>query len=285
MAKNIPIQPSGLILKAEDAKAYGASQHASYVNADPFPHIMIDNFLPDDLAETILSNFPDKPVDKEVNFNMGYAGQFKRQIPPAHCNEYNRNLFAFFNSEPMLQFLESITGIEKLIPDPYFTGGGYHEISAGGLLGIHADFRVNKQLNLNRRINMLIYLNKNWQEEWGGCLELWDKSMTDAQKSIYPIFNRCVIFNTDQDSFHGHPDPLACPDNVTRKSIALYYYTASEKVLEEIPAHDTMYQARPKDGAALKYETFTLRLDNYLADLMPPVMYRVMRRVKGKLFG
>jgi Rps23 Pro-64 3,4-dihydroxylase Tpa1-like proline 4-hydroxylase len=280
----LPIElTDGFFLDNTAASACGAAKKDEYNNANPFPHIVIDHFLPDTLINKILVNFPKKPVKSEVNFEIGYAGHHKRQIPPLNCNEFNRNLFAFLNSEPMLKFLENMTGIEKLIPDPYFTGGGYHEISRGGLLGIHADFRINKELNLNRRLNMLIYLNEDWQDEWGGCLELWDQSMEAVQRSVMPVVNRCVVFNTDQDSFHGHPDALNCPDNVTRKSIALYYYTASENIYDEIPAHDTMYKARPSDSAALKTHAFKLRLNNYINDWLPPVLARLVMKIKYRL--
>lgn len=186
----LPIDTSsGFTLKNEQSIAVGQAYTAQYQVASPFPHIMFDNFLPDSLIKQILDNFPTQQINSEVNFEMGYAGQYKRQIPPLHCNEFNRNLFAFFNSEPILKFLESLTGIKKLIPDPYFLGGGYHETSTGGLLGIHADFRINKDLNLNRRINMIIYLNEYWDDGWGGHLELWDKSMSAKEKSIAPVVN------------------------------------------------------------------------------------------------
>jgi hypothetical protein len=272
---------NGFYLETNQVKKIGASLHTHYVQADPFPHIVLNDFLPPELIKKILENFPHDSVDAEVKFEIGYAGQFKRQIPPVNCNAFNRNLFAFLNSEPVLRFVESLTGIEKLIPDPYFAGGGYHETTRGGLLGIHADFRINKELNLNRRINMIIYLNDNWREEWGGALELWDKSMSAAQQKVFPILNRCVIFNTDQDSFHGHPDPLTCPENVTRKSIALYYYTASESVLLETPVHDTMYKARPGDTKENRKEAFAFSVNNYLIDWMPPVMFRKFIRFKN----
>jgi 2OG-Fe(II) oxygenase superfamily len=284
MSSILPIDiENGFILTNEQAVSVGDKYAETYASASPFPHIMFDNFLPEQLLGKIIANFPSEQISSEVNFQMGYAGQYKRQIPPLHCNEFNRNLFAFFNSEPILKFLESLTGIKKLIPDPYFLGGGYHETSKGGLLGIHADFRVNKDLNLNRRINMIIYLNENWEESWGGHLELWDKSMTNKEKNILPIVNRCVIFNTDQDSFHGHPDPLNTPDGIKRRSIALYYYTASEKIYDEVAAHDTMYQARPTDSQSVKLGALSLRINNYINDWLPPILARQYFKVKWYL--
>ena len=162
-------------------------------------------------------------------------------------------------------------------------GGGFHETSTGGKLGMHADFRINDKLHLNRRLNMIIYLNKDWKDEFGGSLELWDKQMQHKVHTISPVFNRCVVFNTDADSFHGHPDPLTTPENITRKSIALYYYTASKRIYEDSVAHSTMYKARAIDDIKTKKEVSRLVFDNYLQDLTPPIFSRLFRRVRDKL--
>jgi 2OG-Fe(II) oxygenase superfamily len=273
----------GVNLSIENAKKYGEELSGEYCFAEPFPHIVIDNFLPDTLIEKVLDNFPLEKLKNDVMFESGYAGLHKRQVMPADCNGFIRELFGFFNSIAIVQFLESLTTIPSLIPDPHFVGGGFHETSKGGKLGMHADFRINDKLHLNRRINMIIYLNKNWKDEYGGHLELWDKKMQGKVHSIAPVFNRCVIFNTDADSFHGHPDPLTTPENITRKSIALYYYTASKRIYEDSVAHSTMYKARATDDAKTKKEVSRLVFDNYLQDLTPPIFFRLFRRVRDKL--
>ena len=273
----------GVYLNIEDARKYGEDLSGEYCFAEPYPHIVIDNFLPDALIEKILSNFPKNKLKNDVMFESGYAGLHKRQVMPADCNGYIREVFGFFNSAPVVEFLESLTTIPSLIPDPHFVGGGFHETSKGGKLGMHADFRINDKLHLNRRLNMIIYLNKDWKDEYGGNLELWDKQMQHKVHTISPVFNRCVIFNTDADSFHGHPDPLTTPDQITRKSIALYYYTASKRIYEDAVAHSTMYKARAHDDEATKKEVRRLVFDNYLQDLTPPVFSRYFRRLRDKL--
>ena len=273
----------GVYLNIDDAKKYGEQLSGDYCFAEPFPHIVIDNFLPTELIEKILSNFPKDKLDNDVMFESGYAGLHKRQVMPIDCNGFIREVFGFFNSVSVIQFLESLTTIPALISDPHFVGGGFHETSKGGKLGMHADFRINDKLHLNRRINAIIYLNKDWKHEYGGHLELWDKKMQGRVHSIAPIFNRCVIFNTDADSFHGHPDPLTTPDGITRKSIALYYYTASKRIYEDSVAHSTMYKARASDDAATKKEVRRLVFDNYLQDLTPPIFSRIFRRVRDKI--
>jgi len=246
--QTLPINlENGLYLDPQKAVDIGKSQNEAYVNASPFPHIVIDNFLPEALIEGLHARFPKEATGHEVHYEKGYKGLHKRQINPNACEAYIREAFAFFNSAPMITFFEQLTGIDGLIPDPYFTGGGFHETSTGGLLGVHADFRINKKLHVERRINAIIYLNKDWQDAYGGNLELWDKHMQRCEKKVSPIFNRCVIFNTDHDSNHGHPEPLASPEHISRKSIALYYFTASMKVYDEYAEHRTHYKPRPQD--------------------------------------
>ena len=126
---------------------------------------------------------------------------------------------------------------EKLISDPYLSGGGLHEIKKGGLLKVHTDFNKHPTNNFDRRVNVLIYLNKGWKEDYKGCLELWDKEMKNCKQKILPSFNKMVIFSTTDFSNHGHPDPLKCPKELSRKSIALYYFSSGRPEHEIINKH------------------------------------------------
>ena len=155
----LPISSNdGILLSTENAIKIGSDLSGEYCFAEPFPHIVIDDFLPADLIDKIIDNFPIEKLKNDVVFNLGYAGHHKRQVMPADCNGFTREVFGFFNSTPIIHFLESLTTIPSLIPDPHFIGGGFHETSRGGKLGIHADFRINESLHLNRRINIIIYL-------------------------------------------------------------------------------------------------------------------------------
>ncbi len=275
---------NGFKLDPARAREIGESLSSEYVFAEPFPHIVLENFLPADLVNGLIAHFPKEKLASDVVFQAGYAGHHKRQILPTDCDDFCRRTFDFFNSQPFLQFLEGLSSIEGLLPDPYFVGGGFHEIGRGGKLGVHADFRINNQLHLSRRMNVILYLNENWRDEYNGSLELWSRDMTQKVKSVAPILNRCVIFNTDADSYHGHPDPLTTPDGVLRRSVALYYYTASKAVYEEIPNRSTMYAARPGDTAETRREAAILRRDQHLNEWVPPAVLRysraVMRRVR-----
>jgi len=277
----LPIETSdGLRLDPVEAHAIGSLLSKDYASADPFPHIVMDEFLPASLATEIAAHFPSGERSSDRVFNIGYGGEHKRQILPEDCDRCVRELFQFFNSRPILQFLEGLTGIQGLLPDPYFAGGGFHEISRGGRLGVHADFRINDQLHVQRRLNLLVYLNADWDDEWGGHLELWSRDMKTCIRKVAPLLNRCVVFNTDADTWHGHPDPLNIPQEKTRKSLALYYYTASRNIYKEVPALSTMYVARPQDSAEDRAAARNFRINQYLKDWMPPVAFRGMHRVK-----
>jgi hypothetical protein len=275
----------GLKLDPKLARAVGEQLSAEYCFADPFPHIVLENFLPEPVARMALDHFPAETLKSDVVFEIGYAGHHKRQILPEDCDGEARALFNFFNSQPMIEFLEGLTAIQGLIPDPFFMGGGFHETTRGGKLGIHADFRINDKLHLHRRLNVIIYLNENWREEWGGQLELWDRKMTAKVRAVLPVFNRCVVFNTDADSFHGHPDPLQAPEGVPRRSIALYYYTASHAIYKEVPSVSTIYHARPSDDRETKREARLLRLDQHLREWVPPALLRYAFAIRRRLLG
>ena len=157
-----------------------------------------------------------------------------------------RQLIWELNSSTFIRTLEGLTGIENLIPDPSLRGGGLHQILPGGLLGIHADFTHHVKYDLERRVNLLLYLNKDWEDEYGGHLELWNRDASHCVKRIRPTAGRCIIFNTDADSYHGHPRPLTCPEGITRKSIAIYYYTHGRGDQNVEPTQRTDWQILPE---------------------------------------
>jgi hypothetical protein len=284
MFKTLPVRfDDGINLDEKGAREFGENLVGEYCFAEPFPHIVIDNFLPDEFANYILNNFPLNNCENEKFFNNGYEGLLKRQISPNGENRVIKEIFSFFNSASFLTFLEGLTNIEGLLPDPYFAGAGFHEIKSGGMLGVHADFRINEKLHLQRRINVLIYLNKNWKSEYGAELELWDRKMSGIDKLIEPLFNRCVIFNTDATSYHGHPNPLKTLDGYTRKSIALYYYTASQAVYQDTISNCTVYRVRPTDGVSVRFEVVYLQSINFIKDWLPPAIFRAVISFKKKL--
>lgn len=218
---------------------------ASYQEAVPYPHIQLDNFLLPWAAEKALSEFP--PVKNDgwihyVHINEKKHGLNKLALLPPFILELIKEM----NSPEFVAYVSKLTGIPGLLADDTLEGGGLHQSQRNGFLNVHADFTVHPhKRNWRRRVNLLIYLNKDWQPGYNGDLELWDRKMKGAQQKIAPLFNRCVIFNTDEDSYHGVPDPILCPEDMTRKSIALYYFT-EETVRPTL--RSTNYKSRPQDG-------------------------------------
>lgn len=214
---------------------------ASYLSAGPFPHIVLDGLFDDASLETVLADFPRPEETRWLEFDSPTEKKLGYYHERSTISDRVRRFLDAMNGFEMLLWLEALTGIEGLIPDPYFGGGGLHQIEPGGFLKVHADFNVHPKLKVDRRLNMLTYLNRGWREEWGGHLELWDTAATECRKRIAPVFNRTVIFSTTDTSFHGHPHPLQSPPGVTRKSVSLYYYTAGRPEEERSAPHDTIF--------------------------------------------
>lgn len=255
------------------AKA-GAEQ---YAKGSPFNHIAIDNFLPEDVAEAMLAEFP-KPGDIEWHNYQRPAEQKLVCVDERRYGPVTRNMLFQFNSAPFLRLLETITGIPNMIPDPHMRGGGLHQTPRGGLLKLHADFNKHDENFLDRRINVILYLNKNWKEEYGGSLELWDQEVTYCGAKILPVFNRLAIFSPTSNTFHGHPDPLTCPEGDSRKSLALFYYTNGRPEEEVNGAHTTIFKARPNE----RIGGVRWRVSQ---DYMPPVLFRALRKARERHFS
>ena len=266
------------VLEGERLRALAKHRTAAYASARPFPHAVIDDFLPADALGRVLDEFPPPGSIDWIRFSdpaqKKLASRTEEQMGTS-----TRLLLHELNSAVFLEFLEELTGIDGLMGDPYYGGGGLHQIEAGGFLKIHADFNRHTKLRLDRRVNVLLYLNRNWDPEYGGELELWNEGMTRAEQRILPVFNRCVVFNTTDVAYHGHPDPLRCPPGWTRKSIALYYYTSGRPAEEESPAHNTLFQRRPgergcgEDGLMAKASRAVQRVT-------PPVLFDAWRRLR-----
>ena len=236
-------------------KSLADSCRSNYALANPFPHIVIDDFIPEDLALQCynqmsqhqqwmfdtMEGYPEDERDSQVNkwwtpFDTDSKNRLESDMPAVwKCLQY-------FNSRPFLLFLENLTGIKDLIADVDFEGGGIHKIKNGGRLELHSDYNKHPNEDIWRRINLLLYLTPNWN--YNGHLDLYEKDPLVKVKSILPTFNRAVIFNTTDDSIHGHPTPLVCPEEISRYSFALYYFT------KDRPEHE-----KSNSKAAIWYKT------------------------------
>lgn len=222
---------------------------AQYRSAQPFPHIVLDDVLHADVFTRAVSEFP----AIRDPFWKGYLHVNETKYSNTQPDSWGPTLRAVaeeFCSPAFIDFLEKLTGIANMMPDWTMDGGGLHQTLNGGHLNIHADFTTHHtHENWQRRVNILLYLNEEWNaEQWGGELELWDQQMKSCQGKVTPAGNRMLVFTTSFDSFHGHPDPLTCPDDVARRSMALYYFTEEEKAVRR----STNYQARPDESRGKK---------------------------------
>jgi hypothetical protein len=212
---------------------------------DPFPHVVLDDFLGAEALVRCARAFPPLASGRWIHYThfneQKYGKSDRRALPPdvgAVIDE--------LNSARFVTFLEALTGIPGLLADDALMGGGLHQSGAGGYLNVHADFTGHPHhSSWRRRLNLLLYLTPDWQDAYGGFLELWDAKVERCVQRIAPAFNRAVIFRTDPDAFHGHPDPMPCPPDVTRRSLALYYFTHET---EPFLVRSTAYRARPGEG-------------------------------------
>lgn len=268
-----PIDPDTLLADTKAVREVGKRYAERYQSAEPYNYICIDDFLPPESIARVKADIAALP-EPEDNYSRAQEN-LKSSYNPERLPEYTRNLFHAFNSRPFILFLEEMTGIKGLIPDPYYIGAGIHKTLNGGHLDIHADFNVHKQMRVERRLNVLIYLNDDWKEEWGGCFEIWDKEMRGKVAHFEPTKNRMVCFSTASDTFHGNPEPVNHPNGEPRQSIALYYYTATwDDTRRE---HTTLFKPRPdsKDEADR-----VVARRAAVKDLLPPMLYR---KIGGKL--
>lgn len=269
----IPMNPDTLEIDGKAAAAAGKDAAASYQSKTPYPYGTFTDFLPEAVLDRVITELKQLP-EAESAFDRPQE-KLKTSYLPERLPPYTRNLFYTLNSRPFVRFLEELTGINGLIPDPYFSGGGVHVVANGGHLDIHADFNHNQKLNLERRLNILIYLNKDWKKEYGGSFEVWNTDMTEMVASFVPEYNRMCCFNTGSDTWHGNPETVNHPDGEPRMSMALYYYTATWDGTKR--SHTTLFRPRPGTHDQVDREVRRLEL---LQDLVPPIVFR---RIIGPL--
>ena len=220
-----------------------------YQRAKPVAHIRIPQFLQPDLALRMAEEFPHPDADSWTryrHFNENKLGMADWKRFPASL----RQAVVDLNSPLFVSWMSVLTGIRGLFPDPALDGGGLHLCMREGYLNLHTDFSMHHyRKGLRRRVNLILYLNPLWDESWGGAIEFWERSGQNCVAKYAPHLNHAVIFNTEDSALHGFPDPLNCPADVFRKSLALYYYTLDGHTTK---FHSTDYYARSTDSPAKK---------------------------------
>jgi len=219
--------------------------HSIYETAVPFPHIVMDEFLEPWAAKAAMEEFP--PLDPDQWNNYLHTNERKfSNTDPETWGPALRAILNELNSPRFVKFVGDLIGVPGLMADPSLEGGGLHQSTRGGFLNVHSDFTVHPHhRKWERRANLLLYLNDEWKPEYGGDLELWSADMKKCVDTVSPVANRVLIFTTGVDSFHGHPEPMRCPEGTARRSLALYYFSVEEDPL----VRSTEYRARPGDGA------------------------------------
>ena len=225
-------------MRLQELLRLGETNAERFRNAQPFPHIYLDNVFPQKILHGVSREFPEiKPTDAlHLSSNKGCmttGERFKCSLENSGGREgsrlmstpYARSLYSLLLSPDFVYFLEALTGIQGIISDNSFTGSGFDQTLPGGGLAVHTDFHFNGALKLTRRVNVFIYLNPEWKESYGGHLELWPRNLSACARRILPSLGRLAMFSSTDFSFHGHPRPLRPPPGRMRRSLALYYYT------------------------------------------------------------
>jgi 2OG-Fe(II) oxygenase superfamily len=233
-----------------------------YRENKPCPHILLRDFLNPETALVMAQQFPQPNSDAWTQYkhaNENKLGMPKRELFPTTIGAVVDEL----NSPEFVAWISKLTGIPNLMADPMLEGGGLHQSGPGGYLNVHTDFSMHHfHTDWHRRVNLILYLNPGWKEEWGGSLELWEAKMARCGAKYPPVLNHTLIFTTDERSLHGFPDPLTCPAGESRKSLALYYYTVEPG--KKVTVHSTDYFARPQDSWA---KSAMIWLDKKAVDL------------------
>jgi len=235
----------GAIFSIEEWTARLSQLAATFRGNQPGPHIYLADFLLPEAAAALEKEFPRPDSHAWTHYqhqNENKHGMTKRDLFPPRLGAAVDAL----NSDRFLEWLSGLTGIQALHADPMLEGGGLHQSGPGGYLNVHTDFSHHHyHTRWKRRINLILYLNEGWHEDWGGGIELWDSNMHRCEAKYPPVLNSALIFETTDASYHGFPTPLTCPSDQSRKSLALYYYTDDGA---DLPVKSTNYRARPQDG-------------------------------------
>lgn len=223
-----------------------ASYHKNILSVinHPYGYCITKEFFPENIVKNISSSFkfPDTlgstsdPLFQKTKRSLNNYELFPPEI---------KKTIDYFNSQYFINILEEKFKIKNLLPDPSLYGGGMHESRNGGYLKIHSDFIYIRGKKLKRMLNLLIYLNDGWKENWGGAIELWDQKMNNNFLKVYPKINHALIFRTDTESNHGFPDPIKCPKDAGRKSLALYYYISDYSLFKKTKYYYARWKKRP----------------------------------------
>ena len=218
----------------------------NYKNHFNYNLLLLDNFLTKDVTSLLSEELDNIPLEKCKHFTRAKSCMYEyNNLDDTPIQDLT---IQALHSSTFIKWLENITGIEKLIPDPHLIGAGYAKSFCGDSLKIHSDFNWNEQLQLHRKVSIVIYLNDNWKEEWGGQLNFYDTKRKKINTTVPIKFGNCVIWGYNNLAFHGYPEPIQCPENVSRKCLRLFYYVSNAKHDVNNPPHRSLYWFDNKEG-------------------------------------
>lgn len=236
----------GFFLDRARLRALALAHRDAYPKARPYPHAVVDGFLGEPLARALAAAYPGPAHEswkrKDHDEQAARLGQLQRGAFEG-VDGGIRHLLAELSAMSFIDFLQTLTGVQGLIPDPHFRGAGLHLTLPGGHLALHVDFNRDRLRGLARRVTVLYYLNPDWRPEWGGALELWDEGLTRCEAQIAPVLDRLVVMAHGETFWHGHPQPLACPEGHARAVVAAYFYTADAPP-DAVGAHSAIWAPR-----------------------------------------
>ena len=257
-----------------------------FQNATPFPFVVIDHFLKEEFAEEIYSSFPSFNDAQKMGFEFKAVNELKK-VQVTDTKQFPspiQNLNMVLASPEFVSMVGEFTSTPKLLADPELVGGGIHLTSSGGHLDVHVDFNYIEKRKLHRRLNILVFFNKIWEKEWGGYTDFWDQQIKVCHHSLAPIFNRCIIFETSNISFHG-VTPIQCPSNQCRKSFAAYYYTLEAPAHWKGESHTTIFKARPHEKFKGYIQMPAEKMKNWgIKYLIPKSILPKLVKIKQKIF-
>ena len=216
------------------------AEHNAKVHHKPYTVVEVENFLPEPLLRKVLESFP-APSDEFWETSLIDVVESKRRTTWSSFFDIPNNIndvVCLLNSSLFLKFGSKVLDIKKLMPDPYFTGGGLNESFTGDYLDVHVDGNYHDASGLNRRVNAILYLSEEWKQEWGGNFGIYSDQGKTKVYEIVPKLNTLVLFDTSDVSYHGYPEPITCPTDVSRRSLILYYYTKDKASTDKIKVSD-----------------------------------------------
>ncbi|SFO57398.1 2OG-Fe(II) oxygenase superfamily protein [Bradyrhizobium sp. Ghvi] len=256
--------------------ARASSLRNEYASARPWPHIVVNDAFPEKLLDMVAAECTALPEARLVTTN---TDRLVKQEVSDGLGPATQHLLNLVDSARFREFISAVTGVHDLLSDPTHKFAGVHRTPPGGFTKIHRDFEVHPMTGLFHRVNLLIYLNRDWPEAYGGSLELWPADMSALGCRIFPRFNSMILWETHGGTLHGLPDPVTCPPGRMRLSVASYYYTTTRRVAASGERRVRYWAARPGEDQWIERMSW----QDHLRALIPDRLHNVLRTVRDRI--